>query len=840
MPLNLNSLQQPANKPLIEPRDIFASLSKRPWPRLRVEQDQVLKTWFDRRQSERDLVIKQNTGGGKTVVGLLAAQSSLNEGVGPAAYLVPDTYLVDQVVSEADRLGIAVTTDAKDAEFESGRSILVCTFHKVVNGRTVFGLTNGLYTPRLIGTIVVDDAHAALAAARRQFTVEVPPNHPAFTKAVEMFGAELKRQSPTHGVALVEGQRCAPLRIPFWLWANQHQQVTSLIAASAEDNNVEGVFFSWRLLSDYLNEAVATISDRGLQLRTPCPPISLIPAFARAKRRIYLTATLADDGVLVTELAADAASIRRPITPERATDLGDRLIIAPAALNPELDGDAIRMLAHQFALGDRDGDSIPDADPVNVVVLVPSDAAALRWQGLANRVLHVADMKPAIAELTDHHVGLVVLVNKYDGVDLPGKACRLLVIDGVPTPLDAGEQREASALAGSEEMRIRKVQRIEQGMGRGIRDAEDYCAVLLVGDNVAQSLVDRTDLRHFSPATQAQIGLSQQLAGQIVGEGLMPVRQALSVFLDRDPAWKQASSQATAGVEYDRNGHVPAVAEARRKAWDLAAAGDPGAAANTLYAALTALDPIERGWRLEEVAAYRQFVDPPKAQQELRAAKQANSTVVLPTMPLPSRPVVGLRLQAEAAAKYLADHYDNATSMQLAVSSMLDALEFSADPDLVEPAETAMRDLGEHIGLVSTRPEKEQSKGPDICWGLTPTKNAVIELKTNVTRPDNRIIKSEINQLAGDLSWNSEVGGPTDCVPVMVAHQAALYPEAAAPSGTRVITPQTLTTLKQHVRAFATMLASHDRWRDPAAVQEALVANNLTTDQIIQRHSVGL
>jgi hypothetical protein len=36
-------------------------------------------------------VIKQNTGGGKTVVGLLVAQSSLNEGVGPAAYVVPDT-----------------------------------------------------------------------------------------------------------------------------------------------------------------------------------------------------------------------------------------------------------------------------------------------------------------------------------------------------------------------------------------------------------------------------------------------------------------------------------------------------------------------------------------------------------------------------------------------------------------------------------------------------------------------------------------------------------------------------------------------------------------------------
>ena len=95
VPLDIKALKQSEGRPLIEPRDIFAALGGRPWPRLRVEQDQVLKSWFARR-NRRDLVIKQNTGGGKTVVGLLAAQSSLNEGVGTAAYLVPDTYLVKQ------------------------------------------------------------------------------------------------------------------------------------------------------------------------------------------------------------------------------------------------------------------------------------------------------------------------------------------------------------------------------------------------------------------------------------------------------------------------------------------------------------------------------------------------------------------------------------------------------------------------------------------------------------------------------------------------------------------------------------------------------------------------
>ena len=40
---------------------------------------------------------KQNTGGGKTAVGLLIAQSTFNEGLGPAVYLAPDRHLAEQV-----------------------------------------------------------------------------------------------------------------------------------------------------------------------------------------------------------------------------------------------------------------------------------------------------------------------------------------------------------------------------------------------------------------------------------------------------------------------------------------------------------------------------------------------------------------------------------------------------------------------------------------------------------------------------------------------------------------------------------------------------------------------
>lgn len=121
------------------------------------------------------------------------------------------------------------------------------------------------------------------------------------------------------------------------------------------------------------------------------------------------------------------------------------------------------------------------------------------------------ELQDGVAALKDGHVGLVVLVNKYDGIDLPKEACELLILDGVPPPMDATERREAAVLPGSSTVLARQLQRIEQGMGRGVRDSEDHCAVLLLGAHLSIALHDPKQIELFSPATRAQIALSRYL-----------------------------------------------------------------------------------------------------------------------------------------------------------------------------------------------------------------------------------------------------------------------------------------------------------------------------------------
>lgn len=831
MPLNLGALSGGSAKARLVPRDIYNALPKRPWPYLRHEQGEVLERWFDRRD-ERDVVIKQNTGGGKTAAGLLIARSSLNEGVAPVAYLAPDRYLVAQVKAEAAKLGIPTVDEPRSPAFIGGDAVLVTTLHKVINGLSVFGVVGGSNPVQNLGTVIVDDAHAALAATEGQFRLTIPHTHAAYTKLTAIFGGTLETQARTTWRSIEEKDPSAVLPIPFWVWADRQAEVVDALHPHRGDQELR---FVWALVEHVLPICTVTISSASVEIRPPCPPINRIPAFHNAKRRVYLTATLADDSVLVTDLDADPKLVAKPVTPGRAADLGDRIILAPLELNPSLGAEGVRQLAHGYSTGDLDGDGTPEREPVNVVVLVPGDWAVTAWQPYAARVFHVGDLEAGVAELKAGHVGLVVLVNKYDGIDLPGDACRLLVIDGLPRALDAAERREAAVLYGSPTLVARQVQRVEQGMGRGVRDVNDYCAVLLMGTDLTRVVHDPAYRALLSPATQAQVGLSREVAAQIEGEGLPAVAEAINTCLDRDTDWVELSRNRLADVEYAKTGTVTDTAVALRKAFDMAASGQYADAANAVQGAADRTESdAERGWLMEQQAAYQHLADPMKAQAVLAAATIRNPHVLRPAAGVPVSRIKAAAVQARAAADFLGHAYHDGVSLVLGVRALLDAIRW--EEAATDDAEAGFERLGHHLGFASERPERRYGTGPDNLWALTGDRHAVIELKTGSRAP--QIGKHDADQLGGSVRWHEENYDDVAAVPVLVHPQRTCSDQATLPAGTRVITPDKLDGLKEAVISFAVALAQDSgHWRDQSIVAEQLAHHKLTGGTLLGAHT---
>src|SRR5258705_4153380 len=74
---------------------------------LRPSQLSVLTDWHAKHEKERDVIVKLHTGQGKTLIGLLMLQARLNSAQGPAVYLCPDNFLIDQTCEQAKQFRIA-------------------------------------------------------------------------------------------------------------------------------------------------------------------------------------------------------------------------------------------------------------------------------------------------------------------------------------------------------------------------------------------------------------------------------------------------------------------------------------------------------------------------------------------------------------------------------------------------------------------------------------------------------------------------------------------------------------------------------------------------------------
>ncbi|MCM0084537.1 DEAD/DEAH box helicase [Geomonas sp. Red32] len=157
---------KPKKPKAIEPFEIFRRLPKPEGINdLYTSQAEVLQSWFGRR-NERDVVLKLHTGGGKTLVGLLMAQSSINETGEPALYLAPTVQLVNQTIEKANAHGIPAVAYQPGKplhdDFLNANAVMVATYKALFNGRSKFGL-RGKSSPIRVSAIILDDAHVDLA-----------------------------------------------------------------------------------------------------------------------------------------------------------------------------------------------------------------------------------------------------------------------------------------------------------------------------------------------------------------------------------------------------------------------------------------------------------------------------------------------------------------------------------------------------------------------------------------------------------------------------------------------------------------------------------------------------
>lgn len=820
MPLDFDSLADSAGVgKLLSPREIFIALpgKDRSYEYLRDGQGQVLEQW-EQRRAERDLAIKMNTGAGKTVVGLLILRACLNEGLSPVLYVAPDNYLVHQVGKQAQSLGLSTVADVDDSQYLSGEAIGVVNIHKLINGRSVFGGPgNSRPRPLPIGAVIIDDAHAALATVDEQASISIPSSHALFGAVLELFESDLSNQSPGKLLAIKDGDPNALIRVPFWAWSDRSSRVLEALWEHKEEDLIR---YALPFLADLLPICQAVFTGTSLEIKPPCPPVDAVRSFAAAQRKIFLSATLADDSVLVSTFDADPDGVGRPITPATAADLGDRLILAPQEINPGIAESEIKAALAELAR------------EYNVVVLVPSARRARLWTDVAAVVAAKDEIAQAVEDLGNGHVGLVVLINKYDGIDLPDDACRILVIDGLPEAYGAIERREAQILGSA--MIDRQLQRVEQGMGRGVRSANDFCVVILHGARLSECIALPRSSEIFSPATRAQMAFARQVKARLAGQSLVEIVAVMLQCLNRDDGFVRASRAALAGVTYSP-GAVSPIAAKLRKAFNLSARQQYSAASSAVSDAINlASEERLRGALQELQATYTHQYDSAQAQHILARAVVQNPSVLKPRDGVSFQRLSAAQNQAQACAAYLSERFSGPNQLLVGAAAVLEDLEF--DEDTARQFEDAMEQLGMMLGFQSQRPERDLGNGPDVMWAVGELQYLIIECKSGATSGE--IYRSAMAQLSHSMNWFGENYPSCDGRPILVHPVNQLAHDAVAPEGTRVLTRPKLATLVEAVNRMMTALANSGAWDDSDLIATQLTQHQLNGSQIAVAYSV--
>jgi replicative superfamily II helicase len=782
----------------VDPIDLFQTLyHTEGYAYLRAIQDEILRAWHLRRE-ERDILCKMNTGSGKTLVSLMMLYSKITEGVGTGLYVCPDKQLLEQAKQQAILYGIP-TCEIEEgnqfpADFHNGKSILLCTFHRLFNAKSIFERDN-----IKIGAIVIDDAHSCLDIAREMTTLKLTHDYKLTQRLIKLFEDDLKFQAPGSFNMLMAGDPFAKiLKVPYWSWLNKRDEVLSLLTEFSSDSELK---FKWGLISDDLASFDCYVGPKGVEIAPIQVPYYSIRSFNEAKHRYILSATFEDQIDLIKDFGLDKNSIINALIPRDRKDVGQRLILAPKRFDPKIADVQMHNLASEYS---KKG--------VNVVVLVPSWDKAIPWITIGAKNLSDGDVNSNIENLKTVKGSLSVLINRYDGIDLHGEMCRILIVDGYPGFTSYKELY--SELRLDSVKASLKAQIIEQGLGRAVRSGSDYCTVYLMGNDLLQFLGNKFNLQYFTSVTRKQLQLGLTLLDdQDKTDSLKTISETTDFCLSQNEAWRQYHSEFIYDAESEELSAEKIknlnIAQIEKDAINLFRQRNYGAAKDKILNDI--IDNLEltnkqKGWYFQ-LAAQLQYLDNKPASNDLQLRASALAPhMFTSTIGHNYSKISANEEQSSNVLKFISQ-FDKSQDLKIYCEDLLQNLQYNPDISSIK-FENALANVGRLIGFDAQEPENEFGNGPDVLWVMTDNHYLILEAKSMAIH--NEITRDNIGQLLQSGEWFKKTYGSTVNHTLVTLQIPKIKGSNVNPSeNTKVMDENCLVKLRENLTQYVNGIVDH-------------------------------
>ncbi|WP_342661664.1 Reverse gyrase (plasmid) [Rhodococcus ruber] len=552
-------------------------------------QTEILRDWHSDYQDKPDVALELPTGAGKTLVGGLIAEWLRQSKREPVAYLCPNRQLAVQAAGRLQEYGIPTSLllgkvnmwdPVQRARFTSADAVAVSVYSHVFN-------TN----PGIVGagTLLFDDAHAGEQPVASAWSVTVKRQEQAYQSVLSALADTL---DPLIVGSLREDNSlrkdgkdvflCDPTRVAQRA-GNLEQVLGEAVTAGHLDKKQK---YPLELLAGKIGRCMIYVSHRQILIRPLISPTTSHPAFSNPTRRVYMSATLGAGGEL--ERAFGRPTIVRMPVP-RGWDkegTGRRFYVFPE-LTKEISSDDAKLEPWLKSTIEGHGRAVllcPSSNASKKILdkCLPNDYVALDGHNVE------ADMR----RFTSTSKAVLNLANRYDGVDLPDDACRLLILAGLPAQGDLQERFLYDEVGAGSVLQERIRARIVQGSGRATRNAKDHATVVVVGDDLTNFVIRGDVLGSLRQELQAEIDFGR---AQSLDRPISDVDENIGLFRAQSSDWFEVEADITADRDSRERKDPPATAEFAAAAPAEVAAidawwnGDPESALEHLQNVLGAL-----------------------------------------------------------------------------------------------------------------------------------------------------------------------------------------------------------------------------------------------------------
>lgn len=455
------------------PEELFGNLPNRSNTHgyLRGPQQDALREYI-KFKDKTDIAMELPTGTGKTTVGLLIAEWRRRQYSRPVAYLTLTNQLSGQVLKEGERLGLTCADlrgrrqDRDSAEvgrYLSAQAVGITTYSNLFNVNPVI---------KNADLIVFDDAHGGEEYISSMWTLRVKKIE--FPKIYQEIIATLRealsdaQYRELSGDNLFSGVELVDLTC--------HPSVYDSLIDVLDPEITPEIHFPWTQIRNKLISCFVFLSQFEIIIRPLVPPTHTHEPFIASTQRIYMSATFSGEADLLRTYGVQDIQVIKTKNPQ----WGKRYIFSPSLYIDE-------QKAHELLLS-----VFTNQKNHRCLLLAPSFQEADRGYSIFEKLslppskLISKDIEHTIVDFTESDNAVLALAGRYDGLDLPGDDCRLLVLWESPNALGLLERHQRECWKLNPLLRRRERTRLIQGMGRCVRDATDYAVVLLFG----QSLVD--------------------------------------------------------------------------------------------------------------------------------------------------------------------------------------------------------------------------------------------------------------------------------------------------------------------------------------------------------------